>query len=178
MAHLAEIGSLLAQRFPAAGRTSAIAIDGPSGAGKTDLSAELAAELGAQVLHLDDLYGGWHGLEAGPAQARTVLEAFSVDEAAVIGHWDWAADVPGSTSVVWPSRLLIIEGVGAGARSLRPYLSGLIWLDAPASLRKKRALARDGGTYAPWWDVWAGDERAHFAREGTQRAADLLIQTG
>ena len=47
-----------------------IALDGPSGSGKTVLTAELAAFLRARgtavtVIAMDDLYPGWHGLEAG-----------------------------------------------------------------------------------------------------------------
>ena len=39
--------------------------DGRSGAGKTRLAAELSAELGAAVVSLEDLYGGWDGLDRG-----------------------------------------------------------------------------------------------------------------
>ena len=45
-----------------------VAIDGPAGSGKTTLAGALSDELvgrgaKAAVLHLDDLYDGWTGLE-------------------------------------------------------------------------------------------------------------------
>ena len=47
---------------PRLGGVRVIAIDGPAGSGKTTLGDALA-ERGAAVLHLDDLYDGWSGLE-------------------------------------------------------------------------------------------------------------------
>src|SRR5665647_2953269 len=60
------------------GTTKVVAVDGPSGAGKTDFATALAGQLpSAQLLHMDDLYPGWSGL----AQAVTDLH-----------HWQrWAA---------------------------------------------------------------------------------------
>ena len=48
---------------PRCGGTKVVAVDGPSGAGKTDFGALLAHRLPhALVLHMDDLYPGWDGL--------------------------------------------------------------------------------------------------------------------
>jgi anthranilate synthase component 1/para-aminobenzoate synthetase len=48
-------------------------------------------------------------------------------------------------------------------------------MEAPASVRKKRALDRDGETFAPHWDTWAAQEDAMLARERTPERADLVI---
>jgi hypothetical protein len=48
-------------------------------------------------------------------------------------------------------------------------------LEVPASVRKKRALDRDGETFAPYWDMWAVQEDAMLARERTRDRADLVI---
>ena len=69
--------------------------------------------------------------------------------------------------------LLVVEGVGAGAA---PGL--LIWMDAPEEVRYRRAMDRDGATYAPYWTRWAAQERAHFAADRTADRADVPLTTG
>jgi len=163
------------RRQPACGRTRVIAIDGPSGAGKTTLAAQLASRSGASTLHLEDLYRGWHGLETGPAAAARILQAVATDAIAREPRWDWELDMPGADLVVAPASLLIVEGVGAGATIMSPYVNALVWLDGDEADRKRRALGRDGDVYAPWWHVWAAQERVHFAREGTAARAELHL---
>ena len=51
-----------------------MAFVGPSGAGKTWASASLADCTGWRVVHLDEFYPGWRGLEEGSAMvAEQVL---------------------------------------------------------------------------------------------------------
>jgi uridine kinase len=172
-----SVVALLDARLPACGTTTVVAVDGPSGAGKTAYATGLAAAAGADVLHLEDLYPGWHGLAATPAIVADVLASVAAGDTGSAHRWDWARGVPGSVVRVRPSHLLVLDGVGSGASVLRPYLSLLIWLEAPADVRKQRALARDGDTYAPYWDVWAEQEAVHFAAEQTRRHADLVVRT-
>jgi uridine kinase len=174
-----EIAQLAARRQPACGSTTVIAIDGPSGSGKTRLADGLAHVSGAAVLHFDDVYPGWHGLAATPPMVRSgVLERIAVDEIGVVHRWDWVRDDPGPRLRVPPARLLILDGVGSGAALLRPFLSLLIWVDAPLDVRKRRALQRDGGAYEPFWDTWAEQEARHFIAEETRHHADLVVDTG
>lgn len=170
--------ALIDSRAPACGATKVIAIDGPSGAGKTEFAAGLAESLNSPVLHLEDVYPGWSGLAATPRLvADGVLARIAVGEVGAIPRWDWPAHRPARDIRVPPASLLVLEGVGSGALACRPYLSALIWLEAPASVRKERALARDGGTYAPFWDMWAAQERQLFASNGIRAAADVLVDT-
>ncbi|KQV75983.1 hypothetical protein ASC61_13745 [Aeromicrobium sp. Root344] len=170
--------ALIRERHPACGTTTVVAVDGPSGSGKTSLVSGLADAAGAAVLHLEDLYPGWHGLDATPPIVRRVLAAVSVGNIGTAARWDWVGDRPGALLHVPPAPLLILDGVGSGAAMLRPYLSLLIWVEAPADVRKERALARDGGVFAPYWDVWAAQESDHFAVEETRRHADVVVHTG
>lgn len=165
-------------REPACGGSRVLAIDGPSGSGKSDLATAISEKLSAPILHLDALHAGWRGLEAAPPMVERVLAAHSLDDVAEVTVWDWDDDRPGSRIQVPPTPLLIVEGVGAGAARIRPYLSCLVWMEAPALVRRRRALARDGATYLPWWDIWAAQELIHFGRERTRAAADLRITTG
>lgn len=73
---------------------------------------------------------------------------------------------------------LVVEGVGSGGRMLRPYLCGVVWLESPTEVRKRRALARDGAVYAPHWDRWARQEAAFYAAEGVRESAGLIIESG
>lgn len=67
-----------------------VLVDGRSGTGKTTLGDQLARLLGAQVVHLDDVYPGWDGLRAAAdAVVRDVLGAPSGYR-----RWDWATDGP------------------------------------------------------------------------------------
>jgi para-aminobenzoate synthetase len=167
----------LGARLPACGTTTVVAVDGPSGAGKTSFADGLATATGADVLHLEDLYPGWHGLAATPPIVARVLASVAVGDIGSARRWDWERSTPGAVVRVRPSRLLVLDGVGSGASVLRPFLSLLIWLEAPLDVRKKRALDRDGETYAPYWDVWGEQEAEHFAAEQTRRHADLVVHT-
>ena len=171
-----------------------VAVDGPSGAGKTRLADRLAVELrgdlggparaaGTAVVHLDDLYPGWDGLEAVvPLLVEHVLAPLRGGAAVTVPTWDWERDragAPRALPELGPPRpaVVLLEGAGAGARAVAPHLVGLIWVEAPEPVRRARALARDGATYGPHWARWARQERGHFRREGTRRRADLVLVT-
>src|SRR5665811_2548520 len=73
------------------GTTKVVAVDGPSGAGKTDFAAALAERLpSAQLLHMDDLYPGWDGLAQAVADLHDqVLAPLAAGEQAAYRRWDW-----------------------------------------------------------------------------------------
>jgi uridine kinase len=170
------IAELARRAGPSAGKTRVIAIDGRSGAGKTSLTAGLRVELGAPVVSLEDLYGGWDGLERGiDLLVCEVLEPLSAGRAARVPRYDWGAAAWATPWVLEPPEILIIEGVGAGARRAAAHESVLVWITAAEAVRKKRALDRDGATFAPYWDIWAAQEDAMLAREHTPDRADFII---
>ncbi len=155
-----------------------IAIDGRSGAGKSSLAGRLRAELDAPVVTLEDLYGGWDGLERGiDLLVSAVLAPLRAGRAARVPRYDWVARDWGTPWTLAPAtEVLIVEGVGAGARRAAAYASLLIWIEEPGPVRKKRALNRDGATFAPYWDMWAAQEDAMLAREHTPERADLVLR--
>jgi para-aminobenzoate synthetase len=178
MPDVAELAELISRLTPQCGTCIVVAVDGPSGAGKTRLSRQLAARLGgdAEILHFDHVYPGWQGLVATPpVVAHDVLEPIARGEPGRTPRWDWGADVAGDDIVLPPSDILLLDGCGSGARVIRQYLSLLVWLDAPADVRRARAESRGDDTVAQWWDLWAAQEKAHFAAEGTAAAADLTL---
>ncbi len=167
---------LACSRAPAAGQTRVIAVDGRSGSGKTSLAARLSGALSAPVVALEDLYGGWDGLERGvDVLVSEVLEPLAAGRTALVPRYDWIAAGWDTPWALEPPEVLIVEGAGAGARRAATYESVLIWMETPASVRKKRALDRDGETFAPYWDAWAAQEDEMLARERTPQRADVTI---
>ena len=87
-----------------------VLIDGPSGAGKTWTSAALAERTNWRVVHLDEFYPGWHGLDKGSDMvAEQVLRTMNPG----YWRWDWEADSPGDWASLDVRDDLIVEGVGS-----------------------------------------------------------------
>ena len=127
-------------------------------------------------MSLEDLYGGWGGLERGiDLLVSEVLEPLSDGRAARVPRYNWVTAAWEAPLVLAPPEVLIVEGVGAGARRAAAYASLLVWMEEAASVRKKRALDRDGETFAPHWEAWAAQEEAILAREHTPDRADFTI---
>jgi len=162
---------------PGAGGVRVLAVEGRSGSGKTTLAAALAALVpDAVTVAMDEIYPGWDGLAASvPLLVRHVLAPLAAGTAAAVPRWDWPADRPGAPRPLAPSGLLLVEGIGCGARAAAPYLAATLWVEAPAAVRRARALARDGATYAPHWDRWAAQEDAYLAVERPRNRADLVV---
>lgn len=152
-----------------------LTVDGPSGSGKSTLARQLAARSGAQVVSVEDLLDGWHG--ALPDAVRRlvdgVLLSWCQGRAGRYRRYDWHRGRFGDHVEVPLRDVLVVEGVGAGSRALDAFRTTSVWLDAPAELRRLRALARDGDSYVPYWEHWASVEAAHFAAEDTAARADL-----
>ncbi|SEE64902.1 uridine kinase family protein [Jiangella alba] len=164
---------------PRAGATIVVAVDGPAGSGKTTLAGRLAARLDdAPVLHMDDLYPGWDGLaHAAAAVAAEVLRPLAEGRPARYRRWDWQADRWAGWVDVPAVPVLVVEGCGSGSTPGAPYLSLLLWVDAPHDLRQARGFERDGDGFRPHWARWARQEEALFAAERTRERADLLVDT-
>ena len=163
---------------PLAGEIRVVAIDGPSGSGKTTFARELADELAAPLVQMDHIYPGWDGLEASvPNVVRWLLEPLAEHRDAGYHRYDWAENRYAEWHPVDSGPVIVVEGAGCGATACQPYLSYLVWLEAPLDVRYERAMARDGEGYRPHWDRWAAQEATHFATEGTRARADVRIDT-
>jgi hypothetical protein len=161
---------------PVGGRR-VLAVEGRSGSGKSTLAAAVAGRLDASLLHMDDLYAGWDGLAEGVTALRDqVLVPLTEGRPAIWRRWDWAAGAYAESHRVPDGEWLVVEGVGSGGRVLRAYLCGLVWLESPTAVRKRRALARDGAIYEPHWDRWARQEAAFYADEAVRENAGLIIE--
>ncbi|MFD1213660.1 uridine kinase, partial [Arthrobacter sp. GCM10027362] len=147
-----------------------IAVDGRSGAGKTTLAVELAALLRAHrsvsLFHLEDIYPGWGGLADGQRRYReTVLKPLAAGRPAAWTSWDWQQGADGSARTTEPAEVVLLEGVGAAHADARDFLDAVVWIEAGSAERRRRALARDGAGYEPYWDLWAAQEDAWLAED-------------
>lgn len=161
-----------------AGPTCVVAIDGPSGSGKTTLADRISPLLDAPVVRMDHLYPGWDGLAEGARNvADEVIIPLATGHPATYRRWGWHRGEYADVVDVPPASLVLVEGCGSGSTPGAPYLSMLLWLDAPAGVRHRRGLDRDGDAFRPHWNRWARQEEALFAAERTEQRADLRIDT-
>ncbi|WP_261647152.1 AAA family ATPase [Curtobacterium sp. C2H10] len=157
----------------ASGTRLVVLVDGRSGTGKTTLGDSLAERLGAQVVHLDDVYPGWDGLQAAAEAVVTDV----LGERSGYRRWDWATSRPAEWAAVDPGQPIVVEGCGALSRDSAPLASLRVWLEADDDTRWERAIGRDGESFAREWDRWAAQEAAFIAAERPTELADVVLQT-
>lgn len=147
---------------------SLVGIDGRSGSGKTSLTELVLAALrmrgaATECVHLDDLYAGWDGLaEALPVLREQVLRPLRAGQPGAYRPYDWQhGRFAAERVLVRPHPVVVVEGVGAVHADPGAY-DLTIWLAAPEAVRRRRALGRDGETFAPHWQGWAQQEDELF----------------
>ncbi|GAA2439515.1 hypothetical protein GCM10010433_45480 [Streptomyces pulveraceus] len=173
--------SLLAARLralaPSCGPVRLVAVDGHAGSGKSTFTARLAAALGdAPVLHLDDLATHESFFTWVDRLHEQVLEPLERGERARYAPYDWTARRFGAARGLEPAPVVLIEGVGAGRRALRPRLARLLWMDLPAAESWERGRCRDGPALSEFWDGWTAAEAEHFSADPSRRHADTLVR--
>ncbi|MDT0449901.1 uridine kinase family protein [Streptomyces hesseae] len=162
---------------PSVGPVRLVAVDGHAGSGKTTFSERLAAALGgAPVLHLDDLATHEELFEWMGRLREWVLDPFARGEAARYRAYDWVARrFPPEERELPAAPVVLLEGVGAGRRELRPYLACLLWMELADEGSWERGQLRDGPELTEFWDGWKRAERAHFAADPSRPYAGLLV---
>ncbi|WP_037860221.1 uridine kinase family protein [Streptomyces sp. NRRL S-340] len=163
---------------PSCGPVRLVGVDGHAGSGKSTFTARLSAALGgAPVLHLDDVSGheelfAWDG--------RLLTEVVAPLARGLTAHYapyDWRARRFGpATRALPPAPVVLVEGVGAGRRALRPHLARLLWMELPREESWARGRARDGAEQREFWADWVEAERRHFAEDPSRPFADLLVR--
>ncbi|MEU6542496.1 hypothetical protein [Streptomyces sp. NPDC046859] len=172
-----ELASRLRRLPPSCGPVRLIAVDGHAGSGKSTFAPELARSLGdAPVLHLDDIASHDELFDWTARLTAQVIEPFARGGAALYTPYDWRARRFGPSVALPPEPVVVLEGVGAGRRALRPYLARLLWMELPAEESWARGRARDGEEQREFWDGWVTAERAHFAADPSRPFADLLVR--
>jgi hypothetical protein len=184
-AAVTRIARLVLDSPPRTGGHRVLAIDGRSGSGKTTLAGQITRALGddGSLLALDEVYPGWEGLlPAVPLLVEGVLRPLAEGRPARTRRWDWVRNDWWRSEnrayrevVVPPGGVLVVEGVGSGALACAPFLSTLVWIEAPEGLRYGRAMMRDGETYRPHWQRWADQESAYLRTDDPASRADITL---
>ncbi|OKI54700.1 uridine kinase family protein [Streptomyces sp. MJM1172] len=174
---LESLARELAGLPPSLGPVRLIGIDGHAGSGKSTFAGRLAEALGGvPVLHLDDiatheeLFGWQERLRA------QVLEPLAAGRPAHWAPYDWVRRRFGPERVLDPVPLLLVEGVGAGRRALRPHLARLLWMETPRARSWGLGRNRDGRELSDFWDGWERAELAHFSDDPSRPFADTLVR--
>ncbi|MDG4796016.1 hypothetical protein O7615_19325 [Micromonospora sp. WMMD1082] len=185
------------------GRTRLVAVDGPSGAGKTAFAARLADAVatatqdavatathdavatgthdaiagGPVVVHTDDLLDGWDDqLTFWNRLEEGVLAPMRAGQAGTYRRYSWARRRFLPTPVpVSVASVLIVEGVSAARAAAAAELTLSVFVTAPQPVRLTRAVVRDGPSILPELRRWHDTERAHFAADDTEARADLVV---
>ena len=180
MPDAAVLLDLLAQRPATLDAGRLLCLDGPAGSGKTTLAEAVARQAVrrgtvVRVVHLDDLYVGWEGLDGVAGSLADLLAPLASGRAGSYCRYDWHAGRLAERVVVEPVELLVLEGVGSGGSTTAAHRTVLAWVEAPPALRLARGLARDGEGLREHWGPWQAREQAHFARERTREHATVLL---
>jgi uridine kinase len=171
------LASRLRRLSPSCGPVRLIGVDGHAGSGKSTFAGQLADALGgAPVLHLDDIAShdelfDWTG--------RLMDEAITPlgrGETAHYAVYDWHARRLGPSRALPPAPVILLEGVGAGRRALRPHLARLLWMELSPEESWARGRSRDGAEQREFWEGWVTAEQRHFAEDPSRPYADLLVR--
>ena len=181
---------------PTLGGGRLVCVEGPAGSGKSTLAAALdrgfrdalrapgsaAARAQVRTVHMDNLYDGWDGLDAGVAMLTTsVLGPLREGEPGRYRRFDWHRMRFAEERVVEPCDVLVVEGVGSSGPRLGGFDDSrtlLVWVETPPVLRRERWLARDGAAMAARTEAWTAQEEALFARERPRSRADVVVDGG
>ena len=170
--------------------TPIILIDGRAGSGKSSFAEELRNELFRQsdaaptLVHMDDLYPGWEGLEAGSAYlVQNILQPLSQAKPAAWQKWDWSQGRRGDPTEPgngWREfaggNILIVEGCGSLSRQSRDLAQLCLWIEAPRDVRRARWQTRDAGKFDEFWGLWQAQEDHFYETAKSDRLADWVIE--
>jgi uridine kinase len=175
----AELAATILDRPPRLGRTRLVAVDGPSGTGKTVFARRLAAAFPEPppIVNTDDFLDGWDDqFTFWPRLEGWVLGPVREGRAGRYRRYDWHRGRFGEAWTPVPAGpVLVLEGVSAARAAIRPELTYAVYVTAPRQLRLERTLRRDGEELRPYLQAWQAGEDRHFAADRTAAHADLVV---
>jgi hypothetical protein len=130
---------------------------------------------GAPVLHLDDIASHDQPFDWTGRLLTQVIEPLARGERASYAPYDWRARSFGPPRPLPCAPVILVEGVGAGRRALRPYLARLLWMELAREEAWARGRLRDGSEQQEFWAGWVEAERRHFRADPSRPYAQLLV---
>jgi predicted kinase len=162
------------------GGTRWVGVDGLGAAGKTTRARRVVAALpGAQLVSVDDFARAHRPDWDRELFTATVVEPLLAGEAARYQRWDLLADRGLDWVEVRPGGPLVVEGVSATDVRVPVPWDLVLWLDAPAAVRRGRIAARDDPALLVRWErEWWPSEEAYVAAQRPWRRADAIVDAG
>ncbi|MFD7817808.1 uridine kinase [Streptomyces sp. NPDC059785] len=172
-----DLAARLRRLPPSCGSVRLIGVDGHAGSGKTTFAGRLAAALGdAPVLHLDDIASHEELFSWTDRLLREVIEPLRRGEPARYLPYDWRTRRFGPARTLPCAPVVLIEGVGAGRRAVRPFLAELLWMELGREDAWARGRERDGEAQRDFWGGWVAAEHRHFTEDPSRPFADRLVR--
>ena len=191
MFHQLEEKKILAlvEKASVPGRTTLVAIDGLTCAGKSTLAGHVAGALqDAAVVGLDDFYRPLAAEERATLDPKEsydryfdwerllldVLVPLSRHSRTRYRRYDWVTTGLGEWHEIEPRRVVIVEGVYSTRPELRPYFSVMIYVDAPREVRLARLLDRRYPDMS-WVDHWMAVEDWYVEHVQPTKQVSLVV---
>jgi uridine kinase len=179
-AELNQLVELTLESVELGNLTPIVLIDGRAGSGKSTLAEQLKNSLFKEgeslprVIHMDDLYEGWRGLQAGvDILNRQILGQLAKGVGASWQEWSWEAGERDKWREFRGGTPLIVEGVGALNRISAEQSTIRVWLEVDESVRFERWVEREGSD--EHWAEWSAQELEFYARERSSELATLVF---
>ena len=160
--------------------TPIILIFGGGGSGKSTLAALLQNQLFRdgeslpRLIHMDDLYDGWDGLQHGVDYLqRLILNPVASRKKASWQEFDWSAGERVRWREFEGQTPLIVEGCGSISRLAAGAAQIKIWVEADDQVRYQRWLEREGSEEN--FGRWAAQEVEFYARERSTELANVTV---
>ncbi len=166
-------------RPPRLGTVRVVAVDGPSGAGKTTFAGRLARAFqdDTAIVPTDAFLDGWAEPQSvWPALRSDVLDPLAAGRPGAYHAYDWTLRRFGAEVVpVAVPAILILEGVTSASAAVRAELSLAVFVTGDAAERTARTLARDGAEIEAALRNWQAAETMYFEAERTADVADVVV---
>ncbi|GGZ58945.1 hypothetical protein GCM10010387_60960 [Streptomyces inusitatus] len=184
MEDLDRLARTLRARPPSCGPVRLVAVDGHAGSGKSTFTARLQEALArlpgggapVPVLHLDDLASHEELFDWTGRLLDQVIGPLARGAEARYAPYDWNERRFTPARALPAAPVVLIEGVGAGRRALRPRLAALLWMERNAEDSWRRGRRRDGAGLTAFWDGWTAAETRHFSADPSRPFADALVR--
>lgn len=187
MRSLKTVSELLEELRTLPAEIRIIAIDGRCAAGKTTLAAELAEQLGGDVIHMDDFFL--------PPKLRTperrsepggnvhyerflteVIPKLASGEAFSYQRFDCSRMAPGDWIPVQNNGFVFVEGAYSCHPVLGNYMDRKVFLDIDRVNQTERIRGRNGeDRLQDFLQLWIPLEEAYFQAFSVEENADYII---